>query len=171
MAFPNPFRRKPTKTPVPIIARHSEIAGGLGAAGSFAAHSDIILLGGVWTRMIYKLARFHEVPMSWGGASKIAAAISTSALAFTSGFKAANSYFAYTGVGTPAAMAANATVNYSLTYAAGQAASDVFSKDGPSTGKTIATFITAIRDLFVKLAAVKVQSFRSLFFKGPKRLP
>lgn len=156
MALRNPFKRKvsapPSNGAEQIIGYYAKWAGGVGCAGCIAVHADTGVLVLVWTRMIYRLARHHGIGVGRADCLKLAAALTTSSLAFTTGWQVATTYFAWTGVGTPGAMLANASVNYALTYAAGQSVSDVFAKTDPSSGLKVASIIVAIRDLFLKNA-------------------
>lgn len=107
------------------IARSSFAAAAVGVPGAFAAHGDIPVLTGIWANMIYRLAKHSECPMDMATAARIAGSIAVSMAAMSAGVKAANSYFAYTGVGTLPAIVANAGANGVGTWLVGRACADV----------------------------------------------
>ena len=91
-----------------IIRKHSLALGGVGVVGAFGAHADIPAITGSWAVMLTELATEANIKLDMEGALKITAALATAVGGVWTGFKLANSYFAYTGVGTPLAVLANA---------------------------------------------------------------
>jgi hypothetical protein len=82
------------------ILRRSLVAGGIGIPGAFGAHLDVAPLAALWTEMLLRLAGQADQEMEKAKAAKIVAGVLAGIGTFKMGFKAANTYFAYTGVGT-----------------------------------------------------------------------
>jgi uncharacterized protein (DUF697 family) len=100
--------------------------GGVGLFSAFAAHADIAVISAAWTGMLVTLAVQAGHSLSKDGALKIVAGILFAVGGLAGGIKLANTYFAYTGVGTVPAMIVNAGANATLTYIVGKAAAKTF---------------------------------------------
>ncbi len=105
-------------------------AGGAGIPGAFGAHVDLGALALIWTGLLLRLGYLAGVKLDEGKAAKIAAGVITALGGFVGGVKLANTYFAYTGVGTIPAVVANMGANATLTYLFGRSAAKIFLSNG-----------------------------------------
>jgi uncharacterized protein (DUF697 family) len=112
------------------IVRCSMGAAGVGIPGAFAAHGDLVAIGAIWTTMLIRLATHAGENLENSKATKIVAGVFAGIGLFKVGFKLANTYFAFTGVGTLPAMIANASVNGGVTYLFGRASGKLFLSEG-----------------------------------------
>ena len=88
-------------------------------------------IAGIWTGMLVRLSNQAGNRMNKGKAAKVAAGVLAGIGLFKTGFKLADTYFAYTGVGTIPAVVANAGADGTITYLFGRAAGKLFlSEDG-----------------------------------------
>lgn len=101
-----------------------------GVPGAFMAHGDVMIIAAIWTTMLIALAKQSGATMEKAKAAKIIAGVLAGIGGFAGGVKLANTYFAYTGVGTVPAMIINAGANAILTYLFGKAVARVFLSDG-----------------------------------------
>lgn len=113
------------------IIRRSLAAGGIGIPGAFGAHLDVAPIAVVWTEMLVRLAGQARREMDKAKAAKIVAGVLAGIGIFKVGFKAANTYFAYTGIGTVPAVLANVGVNGVATYLFGRACAQLFLSSRP----------------------------------------
>jgi uncharacterized protein (DUF697 family) len=95
--------------------------GAVGLFGAFAAHSDLMAITPAWTHMFLKLAKQAGKSLSKDTALKVVTGVLVGAMGLLGGIKLANSYFAYSGVGTVPAVQVNGSVNGVLTWLAGRA--------------------------------------------------
>jgi uncharacterized protein (DUF697 family) len=95
--------------------------GTVGLFGAFAAHSDLLAITPAWTHMFLRLAKQAGKTLDKDRAVKITSGVLMGATALIGGIKLANTYFAYSGVGTIPAIVVNAGVNGVLTWLAGRA--------------------------------------------------
>lgn len=152
---PEPLPYLPPSPPPPtkaeqaeaIIQSYTESAGFAGVPGAFVPHLDTLALFPMWATMIYRLAKCYELTLSFRDSLKISAAVIGSAGTFYAGVKVAGWYFSLTGVGVVPVAAMNVSLNAALTYAAGQAAAKVFSRQDLDPRDLIAMIIRE----FIKL--------------------
>lgn len=111
-----------------IILKNSFWAAAVGVPGAFAAHADIPILAGIWAKMIYEIAEDNNIELNEANAIKIAAAIGGAVGIAAVGVKAANTYFAYTGIGSLLAIPLNATANGVGTYLIGDTSAKLINK-------------------------------------------
>lgn len=100
--------------------------GGLGLFSAFAPHADLGVITTAWTAMFVTLAVQTGHKLSKDTALKIVGGILLGVGGIAGGAKLANTYFAYTGIGTIPAMLANAGANATITYLVGKAAAKTF---------------------------------------------
>jgi len=126
-------------------------AGAIGVPGAFGAHADVPLLAGIWATLLVLLAKDAGAELDKAKATKIVAAIFLGISFFGTGFKLANTYFAYTVIGTLPAIIANVGANGSITYLFGKAAARAFLAEG-ATGpaESIGANILAIMVAMLK---------------------
>ena len=86
------------------VLYNSFAAAAVGVPGAFVAHGDVAILTGIWTNMLYNLARHAGCEMDKETALLVAGALIASTGTMLAGMKLANTYFGYTGVGTIPAM-------------------------------------------------------------------
>lgn len=120
---------------IPAVMRRTVMwtAGGLGVEGlfsAFAAHADLAIITAAWTGMLVTLADQADLNLGKDQALKIATGVVVGIGGMAAGVKAANAFFAYTGVGTLPAMLCNAGTNGTVTYMVGMAAARVFMSEG-----------------------------------------
>ena len=116
--------------------------GGVGIFGAFGAHADLAAISSAWVAMFATLAVQAGKPLEKATVLKIVAGIMLGVGGFVGGVKLANTYFAYTGVGTVAAMIINSSANAALTYVTGRAAAQTFlSMD---VGETVESIVHSI---------------------------
>jgi hypothetical protein len=128
------------------IVRHSLSAGGIGFFGAFGAHADLPAVAGVWISLTLRLAYLADKELSKQTAAKLVTAVITGLGGFLGGFKLANTYFTYSGIGTVPAIIANMGANGGLTYLYGRGLakvflSDEFSDSAEATAKAIIVFM------------------------------
>lgn len=124
------------------ILRRSLVAGGIGIPGAFGAHLDVAPLAALWTEMLLRLAGQAGQEMEKAKAAKIVAGVLAGIGTFKMGFKAANTYFAYTGIGTVPAIVANASVNGVATYLFGRSCATLFLSS--RVGDSVASIVFSI---------------------------
>lgn len=95
--------------------------GGAGVLGAFAAHSDLIVIAPAWVRMFTRLSQQAGKSLDKARALKITTGVLAGAASLVGGIKLANSYFAWSGVGTLPAVVVNAGMNAVLTWLTGRA--------------------------------------------------
>jgi uncharacterized protein (DUF697 family) len=122
--------------------KNALIAGGVGIVGAFGAHADIPFLIGIWVKMTLEIADCMGRKLDKDRAKKLVTGVITGIGGFVGGVKLANTYFAYTGIGTIPAILANVGTNGSLTYIYGKALTRVFASE--SKEFTIDTLIATI---------------------------
>lgn len=105
--------------------------GGVGLLGAFAAHSDLLAIAPAWSAMFIKIARQGGRSLDKNKALKIATGVLAGAGSLIGGIKLANTYFAYTGVGTVPAVLINGSVNGVLTWLAGRAWAHIVLEEDP----------------------------------------
>lgn len=108
------------------ILWHSLAAGGVGIPGAFAAHGDLVAITAIGVTLFIQLAVKAGKQMDKATATKIVAGVLAGIGGFAGGVKLANTYFAYTGVGTVPAIVVNAGANAGLTYLFGKAVASTF---------------------------------------------
>jgi uncharacterized protein (DUF697 family) len=120
--------------------------GAVGIFGAFAAHSDLLAIAPAWTGMFLRLANQAGKPMERDRVLKVVTGVLVGVTSFVGGVKLANSYFAYTGIGTIPAIVVNAGVNGTLTWLAGRAWAQICLEDDleQSVDNLIASLIGAI---------------------------
>jgi Domain of unknown function (DUF697) len=104
-------------------------AAGLGTMGlftAFAAHADVGAITTAWSGMFIRLAHQADLELDKDDALKIAAGVLVGIGGLAAGVKLANTWLAYTGVGTLPAMVCNAGTNGAVTYVIGCSAARVF---------------------------------------------
>ena len=104
--------------------------GGMGFFTAFAAHADVPMITAAWSTMLLTLAVQAGHKLSKDKALKIAAGILIGVGGLVGGVKLANTYFAYSGVGTIPAMIMNAGANATVTYLVGKAAGKGVHRNG-----------------------------------------
>jgi len=111
-----------------IRRTHARWAGGLGLGTVFIPLADIGVMGTVWTSLLVRTANAcgHETDAAF--AKKTAAALVKGTLLYLGGSRVLTSILAWTGLGAPAAMAANAALNYGYTWLLGGFLIEQFSK-------------------------------------------
>ncbi len=127
-----------------LRSRHAKWAGGLGSVTVFLPLSDVVAVGGIWTSLLIKTARVcgHEVDGTY--AKKFAIAIARGTLLYVAGSRLGTALVAWTGLGTPAAMAANAALNFGYTWLLGGFLSEQFKSkeiDWGGLGKAAAAYL------------------------------
>src|SRR4051794_16777769 len=129
----------------------SVTAGAVGIPGAFGAHADVLILIGIWTTLLVLLAKDAGSDLDKAKATKIVAAITVGISFFGTGFKLANTYFAYTVLGTLPAIIANVSANGGITYLFGNAAARTFLAEGASgPAESIGANILAIMIAMLK---------------------
>ena len=103
--------------------------GAVGLFGAFAAHGDIVAVGAAWGHMFAKLAKQAGRRLDSDRALKIASGVLVGASSFLGGMKIANTYLAYTGVGTIPAAAINSGTNGLLTWLVGRGWAQIVLED------------------------------------------
>jgi len=123
----------------------SAAAGAVGVPGAFGAHLDLMAITAIWATLLVMLADQAGSSLDKAKAAKIVAAILAGITFFGTGFKLANTYFAYTGIGTIPAVIANVGANAGITYLFGNAAARSFLSEGTSgPAQSIGASILAI---------------------------
>ncbi|MEJ0027704.1 MAG: hypothetical protein WDN01_16895 [Rhizomicrobium sp.] len=97
-----------------------------GLFGVFTVHADVPIIVAAWTGMFVKLASQAGRKMDKTTATKVAAGIVVGVGGIASGMRLAETWLAYTGVGTLPAMICNAGTNAVFTYMVGCAIARVF---------------------------------------------
>ena len=138
------------------IIRHSIGGAAIGVPGAFAAHGDVAFLSLLWSKMIYTIADKSGAEMDKKTIFKIAATVGAAAGTASAGVKIANTYFAATGVGTPFAMAANASANGVATYLIGNTAANFILKNNLDPADIIRGVLGALSIPLGDVAAEKV---------------
>jgi hypothetical protein len=159
----------PTKMHKSII-RHSFSAAGIGVPGAFAAHADIVPLMGIWANMIYRVAKHADKDLDWDSALKVAASLGAAGGVVAFGAKAANTYFAFSGIGTPLAILFNASANGVATYYVGRVAAQTIMKDKLSPGDIFGAVAGGLGIVTSDVAAEKIDELLRIIrdtFKGP----
>jgi hypothetical protein len=100
--------------------------GALGIPGAFGAHADLVPITAAWATMLVTLASQAGREMDKDFAFKVAGGVIVAVGGFAAGVKTANTWLAWTGVGTLAAVLCNVGTNAALTYTTGMAAARVF---------------------------------------------
>lgn len=95
--------------------------GAVGVFGAFAAHSDILAIAPAWVAMFASISEDAGVHVDRDKLLKIATGVLLGVGGLLGGMKMANTYFAYTGIGTIPAVVANAGMNAVATWLAGRA--------------------------------------------------
>jgi uncharacterized protein (DUF697 family) len=108
------------------VTRSSFAAAAIGIPGAFGAHVDVPAIAAIWTGMLLRLSAQAGSRMENGKAMKVAAGVLAGIGLFKMGFKLANTYIAYTGIGTIPAVVANAGANGTVTYLFGRSAGKLF---------------------------------------------
>lgn len=125
--------------------------GGVGLFGAFTAHADLVVIAPSWAGLIIKLADQAGHELDRDKALKIATGVALGVAGFVGGVKLANTYLAYTGVGTIPAMLANASANGVLTYLMGKAAAQTFlEKDVTESVENLVRYILGLLTGFLK---------------------
>lgn len=108
------------------ILKTSLSLGAVGLPGAFAAHWDMVAIVPAWSTLLYKLAKDAGKQLDKATITKIAGAVAVGVGSALAGVKLANSYFAYSGVGTIPAIGLNMAANGSVTYLMGMSAAKLF---------------------------------------------
>ncbi|TAL32255.1 MAG: DUF697 domain-containing protein [Phenylobacterium sp.] len=124
-------------------------AGGLGVVGlfgAFTAHADVAVITAAWAGMFVKLGSQAGHSMNKDTCLKVATGVIVGIGGLAAGVKVANTWLAYTGVGTIPAMICNAGTNAGMTYIIGRSAARVFLAS--DAGTSVEEMIRAIIRLF-----------------------
>lgn len=108
----------------------SVTVGAVGIPGALGAHLDVVAIAGIWGNLLLMLGKQAGAEFDKAKATKIVAVILAGVGLFGTGFKLANTYFAYTGIGTIPAVVLNAGANASITYLFGKAVARTFLAEG-----------------------------------------
>lgn len=151
------------------ITNHALGAAAVGVPGAFAAHADLGVLGGIWARMIVRIAEQTDVDIDFKSAAKIAATLGIAIGTIGTGVKAANTYFAWSGVGTPLAILFNSSANGIATNHIGKAVASVMLKDNVSPEDIIraALGVLGVSAADIAIDAVNEAS-ANIVAKGPQ---
>jgi uncharacterized protein (DUF697 family) len=116
--------------------------GTVGLFGAFAAHSDLLAITPAWTHMFLRLAKQAGKSMDKETALKVVTGVLMGASALVGGIKLANTYFAYSGVGTVPAIVLNGGVNGLLTWLAGRAWAQIALEE--DLGQSVESLVRAV---------------------------
>lgn len=128
--------------------------GGVGLFGAFTAHADLVVIAPAWSALLVTLARQAGGQLDDDKALKVATAVALGVTSFLGGVKLANTYLAYTGVGTIPAALANGTANGVVTYLMGKAAAQTFlQRSVGDTAEDLARYILGMLASWLKPAS------------------
>ena len=126
------------KEPIPeamhdIIVMASVGLGITGIFGVFVPHGDVPIIVAAWVGMFLKLAEEVKLEFDKDLAFKLAGGLVAAVGGLVSGVKIAETFLAYTGIGTIPAMICNVGTNAAMTYVIGRALARVFLASDRST--------------------------------------
>ncbi len=130
------------------------IAVGASPAGALIPLLDMGVIAGLWSKMLYRIARIHCVSLTESECVKIITACGSSLTAYLGGSKMLNWLLnLIPGVGTLGAMAGNVIFNGYYTYAVGMAFHKMLETEGIN-GRTMYEIAKLLLKYFVPIPSL-----------------
>lgn len=130
------------------------LAAGVSPAGAFFPMIDMAAIAALWAKMLYRIAKIHNVKLEQSECAKIVTACGSSIFAYLGGSKVLNFLLnLIPGIGTLGAVAGNVVFNGYYTYALGMAFHKMFRTEGIN-GRTVYEIAKIILRYFVPIPSL-----------------